>query len=95
MTIEVTTKTRNLFHKYKHRVGELLEKYERLQNSQNSDRLLLQIAIENSIPPGILCRLVLQEKYKSKNLQKSELAEMMKCYHLIDDPDFAAAIRYT
>lgn len=95
MTIEVTTKTRNLYHRYKDRVGKLLEVYEELQNStpQCNDRLLLQIAIENSIPPGILSRLILQEKYKSKNLQKSEISEMLKCYHLIDDPDFAANIR--
>lgn len=92
MTVEVTTKTRNLFHKYKNKVGDLLKKYEeQQQKSPQSDRVLLQIAIDNSIPPGILCRLVLQEKYKSK--QKSELAEMLKCYHLIDDPEFAANIR--
>lgn len=92
--MEETTKTRNLFHKYKNRVGELLEKYQKLQSSNpQSDRVLLQIAIENSIPPGILSRLVLHEKYKSKNLQKSEIAEMLKCYHLIDDIDFAANVR--
>lgn len=94
MTIEITNRTRNLFHKYKDKVGDLLEKYEKLQKSNpQSDRLLLQIAIENSIPPAILSRLILQEKYKSKNLQKSEFAEMLRCHHLIDDHDLAANVR--
>lgn len=95
MMIEVTNKTRNLYHRYKDRIGELLEKYEKLQKSnyQSNDRLLLQIAIENSIPPGIISRLILQEKYKSKNLQKSEINEMLKCYHLIEPPELAANIR--
>lgn len=94
VSAEETNTTRNLFHKYKSRVAELLDRYYRLQSSRpHSDKVLLQIAVENSMPPMILCRLLLQEKYKHKNLLKSDISEMMKLHYLIEDPDFAGNVR--
>lgn len=88
---EITQRTKINYTKYQANAERLLRTFEQKSSRSFDNNILINIAISERMSPAILSRIVLQEKYKT--LQKSEIANLLKKPHLIDDEKLAGNVR--
>ncbi|XP_017098344.1 CDAN1-interacting nuclease 1 [Drosophila bipectinata] len=87
---EVFNRSRGHHSKNDQRAKKLLKAYES-QKDLYDDALLIQMSCVECINPVALCRMLLQEKYKSRH--RSQVSRLLKNPHLIDEPHLAACVQ--
>ncbi|XP_053953902.1 CDAN1-interacting nuclease 1 [Anastrepha ludens] len=87
---ELSTRLRAQHWHYESKAKKYLQAFEDQVKTHTAPTLLLKIACLDGMSPTILCRIILQQKYKFKH--KSELSRILKYPHLIDDSKLAANV---
>lgn len=91
LVTEMVQRTKINYYNYQTNAERFLRIFEQKSLHSFNNHILVDLAVSECMSPVILGRLVLQEKYK--NMQKSDIAELMKKPHLIEDEKLAGNVR--
>ncbi|XP_055904329.1 CDAN1-interacting nuclease 1 [Eupeodes corollae] len=91
LVTEMGLRTKIHFSNYQANAVRLLRIFEDKSAHSFNNNILIDIACSERMSPVILCRIILQERYK--DFQKSDIAELMKKPNLIEDEKLAGNVR--